>query len=265
MTVAVGANCYSVGASPCKGTGLVWTDEELDDAISGPVAAVVFDDAGKADIATLLAGVAETEFAQERLAAVLSDPDDIEDWRVGEAIAETYLTDHRSCTFPWPDGRDERKAGSSLPGADLVGFQTDEHGDRFAFGEVKTSGEARHPPGAVYGRTGLKQQLEDLRDKRPIRDGLMKYLGHRAGAAVWRDRYRAASRRYLANSSDVQLFGILIRDVGPHEDDVRVRVDKLATGCPTDTAIELLALYMPPGSIAKLSAKALATRAGGGV
>lgn len=263
MTVAVGASCYRIGSSPCKGTGLAWTNGELDDAIFGPVAALVFDDAGKADIATLLAGVAETEFAQDGLAEVLSDPDDIEDWRVGEAIAETYLTDHRSCTFPWPDGRDERKARSSLPGADLVGFQTDEYGDRFAFGEVKTSSEAKYPPGAAYGPKGLKQQLEDLRDKRPIRDRLMKYLGHRAGTAVWRDRYRAASRRYLANSSDVQLFGVLIRDVGPHEDDVRVRVDKLAIACPDKTVIELLALYIPPGNIAKLSAKALAAKAGG--
>lgn len=263
MTVAVGAGCYGVGDSPCKGTGLAWTEKELDEAITGPVAAVVFDDAGKADIETLLAGVAETEFAQDRLAEVLSDQDSIENWRVGEAIAETYLTDHRNCMFPWPDGRDERKAGSSLPGADLVGFQTDEDGDRFAYGEVKTSGEAKYPPGALYGRTGLKQQLEDLRDKRPIRDGLMKYLGHRAGAATWRDKYRAASRRYLANPSDVHLFGVLIRDVSPHEDDVRVRVDKLGIGCPAGTAIELLALYVPSGNITKLSAKALAAKTRG--
>ncbi len=110
-----------------------------------------------------------TEFAQEHLAEALADPDDIENWRVGEAIAEAYLTEHRNCQFPWPDGRDERKNGSSLPGADLVGIQHDAKGDRFAFGEVKTSGQAKHPPGVMYGRTGLKQQLEDLFDKVEIR------------------------------------------------------------------------------------------------
>ncbi|MEW8053014.1 MAG: hypothetical protein AB2809_21890 [Candidatus Thiodiazotropha sp.] len=263
MTVALGAECYSLGAPPCKGGGRTWTEEELDEAISGQVSSLVFDDKGKADIEGLLAGVAETEFVQEQLAEALADPDDIEDWRVGEAIAEAYLTEHRDCLFPWPDGRDERKCGSSLPGADLVGFQHDAAGDRFAFGEVKTSAEAKHPPGAVYGRTGLKQQLEDLRDKVTIRKDLFKYLGHRAGAADWSERYKAASRRYLANTSDVHLFGVLVRDVPPHEDDVRVRVSKLATNLPAGTEIELLALYLPEGAIGELSAKALATRTGG--
>ena len=264
MTVAAGTECYSLGSAPCRGRGYVWADEDLDKAIDGPVSSVVFDDTGKADIEEILAGVAETEFAKEQLAEVLADPDDIESWRVGEAIAETYLTDHRGCMFPWPDGRDERKSGSSLPGADLVGFQTDENGDRFVFGEVKTSGEDKHPPGALYGRTGLKQQLEDLRDKVYIRGDLMKYLGHRAGRAPWLARYRAASRRYLANTSDVQLFGMLVRDVDPHQDDVRVRVEKLAVKCPIGTGIELLALYLPKGKIRELPAKAMATRSGGG-
>jgi len=263
MTIAPGTECYSHGAVPSVGNGRSWTEAELDAAISGPVSEIVFDDEGAADISALLAGVAETEFEQKELARVLADPDDIEDWRVGEAIAEAYLSDHRDCTFPWPDGRDERKRGSSLPGADLAGFHTDPDGDRFAFGEVKTSGETQHPPNAMHGRTGLKKQLEDLRDRIGIRDDLMKYLGHRAVTASWRPRYQAATKRYLANSSDVQLFGILIRDVDPHKDDVRVRVDKLADGCPEGTSIELLAIYLPKGKISELSAMAFASRNGG--
>jgi hypothetical protein len=263
MTVALGEECYSLGALPCRGGGRTWTVGELDEAIGGQVSTLVFDDQGKADIKELLAGVAETEFAQDQLAEALADPDDIEDWRVGEAIAEAYLTEHRDCLFPWPDGRDERKSGSSLPGADLVGIQHDAKGDRFAFGEVKTSGEAKHPPGAVYGRTGLKQQLEDLRDKVEIRRDLFKYLGHRAKNSPWLVRFKAATKRYLENTSDVQLFGVLVRDVDPHEDDVRVRVEKLGDNCPAGTEIELLALYLPAGVIGNLASKALATRAGG--
>ena len=80
------------------------------------------------------------------------------------AIAEVYLTDHRSCQFPWPLGRDERKSSSSLPRADLVGFRTDESGNALAFGEVKTSSEANYPPRVMYGETGLRKQLENLRD-----------------------------------------------------------------------------------------------------
>jgi hypothetical protein len=242
----------------------LWNAEELGAAINGQVSTLVFDDQGKADLKELLAGVAETSFEQEQLAQALAAPDDVEDWRVGEAIAEAYLSEHRSCLFPWPDGRDERKSGSSLPGADLVGVQPDEKGDRFVFGEVKTSGEAKYPPGAVYGRTGLKQQLEDLRDKVGIRNDLFKYLGHRAKNATWRDRFKAASKRYLNNTSDVQLFGVLVRDVEPNVDDVRVRVEKLGNGCPAGTQIELLALYLPTGAIGNLAAQALAMQAGGG-
>ena len=186
----------------------------------------------------------------------------MENWRVGEAIAEAYLTNHRSCHFPWPDSRDERKSGSSLPGADLVGFSTDDKGCCLAFGEVKTSSEAKYPPGAMYGRTGLKTQLEDLRDSRVIRDDLLKYLGHRAVQAPWKQSFEAASRRYIRNSSDVLLYGVLIRDVPPHADDLRVRVNGLANDCPDGTRLELLALYLPIGSIDGLGEAILETRRG---
>lgn len=261
--IAVGVEQYSIGTSPCTGSGRAWNADELNTAINGQVSALVFDDQGKADIAGLLAGVTETSFEQSQLAQALASQDNVEDWRVGEAIAEAYLTDHRNCLFPWPDGRDERKSGSSLPGADLVGVQSDDQGDRFVFGEVKTSGEAKYPPGAVYGRTGLKRQLEDLRDKVSIRNDLFTYLGYRAKNAPWSDRFKAASKRYLNNTSDVQLFGILVRDVTPHEDDVRVRVEKLRDACPAGTQIELLALYIPNGNISNLAQQALSTRAGG--
>lgn len=243
--------------------GLAWEQDDLDKAIQGRVSEIVFDDAGTADVAMLLASVADTQFEQEELARVLGSPTNIEDWRVGEAIGEGYLVDHRDCSFPWPDGRDERKAGSSLPGADLVGFHADAGGDRFAFGEVKTSAEEQYPPQVMRGRHGLQQQLEDLRDQVSVRDDLVKYLGYRATTAAWQDRYRAASKRYLANSSDVQLFGILVRDVPPHESDLRTRIEKLAIGCPNGTRIEMLSIYLPASSIETLAAKALATRAGG--
>ncbi len=262
MTVPVGESVYSRGFPPCSGIGLKWSSDDLDAALDGPVATVLFDDEGKANIEEILTGLAETDFAQEGLRRVLADPNDIEGWRVGEAIAESYLTDHRFCYFPWPDGRDERKSGSSLPGADLVGFRIDDDGDCLAFGEVKTSGESRYPPGVMHGRTGLKQQLEDLRDREAIRDDLLRYLGHRAKEASWRERFRNAGRRYLHNKADVQLYGFLVRDVDPHQDDLRVRVSKLAADCPEGTRIELLALYLPRGRIDGIGKAAIAKRTG---
>ena len=249
VTVGKGKVSYGIGDAPCSGTGLEWSPEEVEAAMDGRVAAVLFDDEGKANIEEILTGVAETDFDQGALLRVLEDANEIEDWRVGEAIAETYLTDHRSCSFPWPDGRDERTRRASLPGADLVGFGVDEHGDCLAFGEVKTSSDPNHPPGVMYGRTGLKQQLEDLRDRTVIRDGLLKYLGHRAEAAPWRARYERAGRRYLQDSSDVQLYGFLVRDVEPHREDLRARVSGLGDGRPQEMCIELLALYLPRESL----------------
>jgi len=263
MTVAVGAVEYVVGTASVKGCGISWTADELDAALAGPVAEVVFDDAGKADISALLEGLSETEFDQSAVQRVLHDSQAPEDWRVGEAIAESYLNHHRACHFPWPDGRDERKSGSSLPGADLVGFQREGETDRFAFGEVKTSGENEYPPGVMHGRTGLKQQLEDLRDKVSIRDDLVKYLGYRANGAEWKEQYRKAAKRYMIEHTDIRVFGLLIRDVLPQQEDLRARATKLETGCPPFMTIELLAVYLPAGSIATLSGKVISSRKGG--
>lgn len=264
MSVAQGTNCYSLGAAPCCGAGVSWTEAELDLAINDPVAGIVFDDKGKADIGALLSSLADTQFQRDGVERILSSADAVEDWRVGEAIAEAYVVNHRDGHFPWPDGRDERKRGSSLPGADLVGFRGAANQARFAFGEVKTSAENKHPPGAMFGRTGLKQQLEDLRDDKTIRDDLVAYLAHRALKSDWLDSFKCATTRYLVNSSDVYVFGILIRDVAPHKDDLRVRVKKLSTGCPSGTEVELLAIYLPAGSISQLGTKVIAARKKGG-
>ena len=260
MSVAAGQPVYRLGGAQCSATGLTWSQVDLNTAMSGPVESVLFDDAGRADIEAILADLAETEFELEGLSRVLAIPDGIEDWRVGEAIAESYLTHHRSCFFPWPDGRDERKTGSSLPGADLVGFGIDENGDCLAFGEVKTSSEERYPPSSMYGRTGLKQQMEDLRENETIRDSLLRYLGWRVHTASWRPRFEAASKRYLRDKSDVQLYGVLIRDVRPDSQDLRARAHNLCMDRPDATHIELLALYLPEGCIAGIGRASLAQR-----
>lgn len=262
MMVAQGQVVYSVGDPPCTGLGLKWCAKELDAALEGPVAAVLFDDEGKADIEKSLRDIVETGFERDGLLRVLADPESIEDWRVGEAIAETWLTNHRDCRFPWPAGRDQRKRGSSLPGADLVGLHVDAEGDCLAFGEVKTASEAKCPPGAMYGRTGLKRQLERLRDSTFVRDDLFKYLVHRANGAIWMKNFKRAAKRYLTNKSDVWLFGFLVRDVQPHKNDLRARVESLGQDCPDGTKIELLALYLPVGRIMGIGDATIEARTG---
>jgi hypothetical protein len=57
----------------------------------------------------------------------------------------------------WSD--EELQHALAGPGADLL----------FDSEEVKTSGEASYAPQTPFGRTGLKQQMEDLRDKIGVR------------------------------------------------------------------------------------------------
>lgn len=263
MTIATGTIEYQLGTAPVTGCGLSYSNAELNTALFGPVAEVVYDDSGKADIEALLAGLAETDFEKGEVERILSDIKPPEDWRVGEALAESYLVHQKNCFFPWPDGRDERKSGSSLPGADLVGFQSNDTDDFFAFGEVKTSTENKYPPGAMHGRTGLKQQLEDLKDDVKIKDDLVVYLAHRATTASWKSRYQNAARNYIQSKTNVRVFGFLVRDVDPNQDDLRARVTKLATNQHADMVIELLALYLPQSSIGRLSSKVVSGRNGG--
>jgi len=232
-------------------------------ALSGTVAEVVYDDSGKADIGALLAGLAETDFEKVAVEKILSETKPPEDWRVGEALAESYLVHQKNCFFPWPDGRDERKSGSSLPGADLVGFQSNDTDDFFAFGEVKTSAENNYPPGAMHGSTGLKRQIEDLKDDVKIEDDLVLYLGHRATTASWKSRYQNAAQNYIQSKTNVRVFGFLVRDVKPNQDDLRTLVTRLAKDQHADMVIELLALYLPQSSIDQLSNKVVSSRNGG--
>mgnify|MGYP001125809620 CR=1 FL=1 len=149
MSMALGTIEYTLGASRVNCSGVSWTAEELDTALAGPVASLVFDSEGTADIAALLESVPGTDFAGDEIARILNNDMLPKDWEVGEAIAEAYLTHHRNSYFPWPDGRDIRKPKSSLPGADLIGFHKNNEETRFAFGEVKTSKENKSPPQVV--------------------------------------------------------------------------------------------------------------------
>ena len=265
MTMAIGTVEYSLSTSnsSVSGTGLSFLSEELEAALEDPVANTMLDEEGTANLTALFESVVDTEFDRQEVKRVLESNQKVQSWRVGEVLAESYLDHHRDCYFPWPVSRDERKSGSSLPGADLVGLQQKGDELRFAFGEVKTSIEKKYPPTAMYGRTGLKQQLEDLRDKVTIRNDLVKYLGHRVHSSSWRDHYIAASKRYISDNADVSLFGILVRDVQPHEDDLRARVYKLCKDCPDATGIELLAIYLPEHSIESLGEKVVAIKKGG--
>ena len=256
MRVAVGREIYNVDADPVVARGVEYASEELEAALDGPVRALVDDAVGERRVRSLLDSVSLTDFEKKQLEGVLSGDVQTEDWRIGEAFAEAYLTDHKRCSFPWPDKWDERRSRSSLPGADLAGFELTDHAElpfRFAYGEVKTSSEERktpkrtpQPPQVAYQ---LRDQLLDLRDSRQTRNTLFQYLAHRAVNANWQPRFQCAAKRYFASDTDIATFGVMIRDVKPHEADLKASASTLSENFPPAMRVELLAVYLPARSI----------------
>ncbi len=226
---------------------------EVEVALQDRVVSALRDDAANAEIEQLLGTLATTQFASDTLRSALTATRDIPDWQVGEALAEAYLEDHYDCSFPWPMSRDARNPRASLQGTDSVGFQRHGTSHRIAFGETKTSTDTNCPPGVWNGRSGLKKQLEGLRDSTEIKSHIVvRYLCIRANGASWRPIYEAAAARYLANPCDVALFGVLVRDTVPSEQDVSSRAKSLSQGSPADTAIHIVVIYLPAGQIPKL-------------
>lgn len=260
-----GAALYDVGCDAVLAHGTCYTDQELDAALAGAVSDALMDEPGTTELDAILAGAVTTQFSVESLKRTLSAQQASTAWQVGEGIAEAFLVHHRGCEFPWPSRRDLRNPSASPAGADLVGFHNGdepEERSRFAFGEVKTSGEEAWPPAVVTGGSGLRRQLTGLRDRTSTKDALVLYLGHRAQGADWRLQYRCAAERYLADPTDVSLFGVIVRDVEPRAGDLKQLAEDLASGCPSVTSVELHALYLPSGVIETLPARAAKAREG---
>lgn len=261
MSIPIGKEEYILGAHPIKGCGFSYSENELDIILAGKVNEIVFDTEGQKQVIDILA---ETGFSKEDIEEKLYvDVHSPEDWRVGEGIAECYLSEHRQCVFPWPDSRDERKIGSSLPGADLVGFRVEGDNVYFAYGEVKTSSETKYPPQVVTGRSGLQAQIEDLRDNKRTKCALLAYLAHRCKGQSWEPLFQKAAKSLLQCSRNIRTFGFLIRDTQSNKKDIEARVNNLSEIQYPETHIELLALYLPSKSISQLSIKVMQCKNGG--
>lgn len=261
MVIAVGKEEYQLGVHPTKGCGFSYSEDELNMALAGEVREIVFDSNGQKQVIDILM---ETGFSKDNIEKVLvpftTTP---EDWRVGEGIAECYLSQHRQCFFPWPDSRDERKIGSSLPGADLVGFQIIEEDAYFVYGEVKTSSENKYPPQVLTGRSGLQAQIEDLRDNEKTKCTLMKYLAYRCKGQDWEKYFKSAAKKFIKCPKNIRIFGVLIRDTEVNQKDIEARVENLSKKEHPETHIEILVLYLPKQSISQLSSKIMQFQNGG--
>lgn len=109
-----------------------------------------------------LQALATTEMAVDTLERLLALEPEKEDWEVGEALAECVLEEEYGVVWPWNSERDKRTPKASLPGADLIGLIKDGGKALLVLGEVKTSFDAKAPPGVMSGRSGMIHQLDNL-------------------------------------------------------------------------------------------------------
>ncbi len=255
MAISTGIEVYNVDHAPIVARGAQYSEAEFAAALDGPVAAILQDVGGTQVLSTIIAGITDTGFSTAMISQILNTPTEFEGWRIGEALAESFLVDHRQCFFPWPGSRDLKNPSASPAGTDLVGFQyntanTDDY--RFAFAEVKTSSHAASPPSVVTGRHGLSNQIETLRDDVNTTISLFRYLALHSHNSTWANCFKSAAGHYLVDSTDVALFGVIVRDTSPNDNDLASRASALAAGCPTHTSIELRAMYLPEMCIAIL-------------
>ena len=196
--------------------------------------------------------IASTGFEEQLLIDIFSASPPIEDWKIGEALAECYLEDFERVRFYYPPSRDLRNPKANLQGADLVGFiDIDEKTTIFLFGEVKTSGDESSPPQVMYGRSGMIDQLRDIKNNPDLRKSLIKWLGFKVeplnNSDPFKIDYTKALKIYIRKEVTYKyfLFGVLIRDTEPKDTDLKSRYEYLKNDISIEVKLKLVALYIP--------------------
>lgn len=173
-----------------------------------------------------------------------------EPFRVGEAFTEHILEDEYNVRFHYNELRDARNPLGNKTGADLIGFIDINKETIFVFGEVKTSSDPSAPPQVLYGETGMIKQLEDIASDKTKRGILLRYI---AGKVVdlpdthpFRIDFKVSLAHYRkSNQKKFKLFGVLVRDTSPNEQDLSARYKAILNEIEKETSLKLLALYMP--------------------
>ena len=101
------------------------------------VRARFYDIQGTESLIEEFSDIASTGFEERLLIDIFSTSPPIDDWKIGEALAECYLEDFEKVRFYYPSSRDSKNPKANLQGADLVGFvDIDEETTIFLFGEA---------------------------------------------------------------------------------------------------------------------------------
>lgn len=202
---------------------------------------------GEKELNDSFENLASTDFETSILREIFHSDEIPRIWKVGEALAECYLEDHKCAKFHYNSNRDAKNPKSNLTGADLVGYVEINGETIFLFGEVKTSADANYPPSVVYGRSGLRIQLTDIRTRYRLRDSLIKWLSFKAQDkdGDFRKDHDSALKKYIGSGrKKFKLVGLLVRDVKPDSRDLDNLVN--AAGKIDDpNYVELIAIYVP--------------------
>ena len=238
---------YSLGSGNSFCHGIQIDGHNIDDYFSNRVKGRFYDIEGTDELVQEFSDVVNTGFEISELENIFSSSPSTEPWKLGEAFSECYLEDHNNIRFPYPNSRDLKNPKSSLTGADLVGFFYENDITLFLFGEVKTSSEKKYPPQVVSGRSGLKQQLENIKSCHSTRNLLVMWLGfkvqHLDDSNQDKLDYKNALKTYLTTHQQIKVIGVLIRDVIPKKADLESRFNALKTNLHPKMQLELLALY----------------------
>ena len=264
MAVAIKAEQVYVsnGSSNSKYQGLKFHNDGLEKYLGERVNKRYYDMEGTAATVEEFSDLDLTGFERKSLVEIFTTHTSAIPWKIAETFVECFLEDYFDIKFPYNGSRDAKNPKANLTGADIVGMKYESDGLTLTFGEVKTSTDSSYPPSVVYGRTGLRYQINDLISNWKTRAGLIRWLNFRIKSLDERDailpEFRKAVAIYIkSNFEKMKLFGVLVRDVPPDEADLKNQYDGLIPNLKSQTQLELLAFYLP------IKIKDLSTKIGG--
>lgn len=188
-----------------------------------------------------------TGFDSVNLQAVFDTMPKVSNFRIGELVAEKIVESRYNAKFTYNSDRDLKNPNSNNTGADLVGFIEMEDGAvNFLFGEVKTSEEQTAPPGVMYGKTGMINQLIELGTNSDKLKSLVKWIFIKCNSdkdLAVKKYIREAMQHYVKDRDSVQLIGVLVRDTNPDEMDLKNRYSDLKRKINGQNNVQLLAVY----------------------
>ena len=108
----------------CEYMGLLFKKNRFKEYLINTVREKYFDEKGTNEISNYAIEITgfNNETIEKKIREILRSHVPLENWRIGEAIAELILENRFNIRFYYDSTRDAKNMQSSLPGADLVGF-----------------------------------------------------------------------------------------------------------------------------------------------